>query len=304
MGTQNDQKIYIVIATHGRTTLLDRTLSSLKECSMPDRLDRVVVVENGAKCSAEDVVCAYSKFLPLQYLYHPVANKSCALNFAIEHIDDGLILFFDDDVRFVPETIMAYDQGSSTSLPGSFWGGPVGVDYEAPPSKWLQKHLPRSATGWALPESERHRPDWFLGANWAAMASDLRNAGGFDVGFGPGDVTVARGQETNMQRRLRDMGIVPRYLSSALVYHYVPKERSSFEWLLDRRRQEGRGYGLRSNQRNIILRFTIFCFSMTAILYNYLVGFVCKLFNSSNMLNYSNTRISHHLGVLSSIKVF
>ncbi len=177
------------------------------------------------------------------------------------------------------------------------------MDYEEPPLEWLTEFLPRSAKGWCLVGSEVHRPDWFLGANWAAMVTDLRDVGGFDDGFGPGSVASVRGQETNMQARMRGIGLSPRYIPGAIVYHYVPKERCSLEWLLDRRRRDGKGFGLRSNKKNMILRFAIFFFAVTSISYNYLKICIYSIARATNRISYFNTRISYYYGVLSGIKV-
>jgi hypothetical protein len=79
---------------------------------------------------------------------------------------------------------------------------------------------------------------FFLGANWAAYSEDLRRQGGFDVNFGPGSASGARGQESNMQARLQRAGVGPEYLPAAMVWHHVPKERCSAAWSLRRALQE------------------------------------------------------------------
>ena len=48
--------LIVVIPTHDRTALLARTLRSLAECQKPASFARVIVIENGSQCGAEEVV--------------------------------------------------------------------------------------------------------------------------------------------------------------------------------------------------------------------------------------------------------
>ena len=77
--------------------------------------------------------------------------------------------------------------------------------------------------------STRQEREWhlYLGCNWAAFTGDLRAAGGFDANFGPGSPTGATGQEAEMQERLLARGVRQVDVPDALVWHYVPEERST-----------------------------------------------------------------------------
>ena len=109
-------------------------------------------------------------------------------------------------------------------------------------------YLPKSVTGWQPPElatltagetpalDSRAR---FMGCNWAAFAQDLHGLGGFSEHFGPGSVTGSIGQESEMQRRLLSSGAFAVYVASALVYHWVPRDRCSPEFALHRAYREG-----------------------------------------------------------------
>ena len=79
-------RIRVLIPTHGRATLLGRTLASLAECIIPEGYVETVVIENGGKSGAEDTVAAASSQWPhlnLRYLHVSRANKSHALNVAL-----------------------------------------------------------------------------------------------------------------------------------------------------------------------------------------------------------------------------
>lgn len=256
--TQNIQlsylEMYVLIPTHGRAPLLGRTLSSLAECVLPGGYVETVVVENGPKCGAESIVAAAEAGLRVRYMHIAEANKSNALNEAIKSLpEDAFIVFFDDDVRFAPDALAAYAEAAEVEGRGHYFGGPVEVDYEARPPDYIRKLLPPSAKGWKLKRREDLDRVILLGANWAAFASDLVRVGGFDVNLGPGLASV--GQESEMQWRLRQHGVRAAYVEAACIWHYVPKERCSVEWLYERARRLGTSRGrLRRQEGGIRLK--------------------------------------------------
>lgn len=237
--------LFVIVATAGRPKLLARTLSSLAACELPTTYRATIVVENGREGGARDVVESCSPRLKAGYLHVRVQNKSLALNAAVELVEDGLIFFADDDVRFHPELLTRYAEAATGLTRGRFFGGPVGVDYEEEPPDWLKPRLPCSARGWGL-SGRLEDETWSLplGMNWAAFAHDLKTAGGFDPEFGPGSPMNATGQETNMQWRLLEMGVELVFVPEAIVWHHVPVARCSPDWATERRYREGMSRGL------------------------------------------------------------
>ncbi|NNF57144.1 MAG: glycosyltransferase, partial [Rhodothermaceae bacterium] len=106
----------VLIPTHGRATLLARTLDSLAECDRPDAYRETVVVENGPPAGARDLVARAAEAHPglrLRYLHVERANKSHALNEALATVEQGLVVFFDDDVRLSPGVLVAYAEAAA-----------------------------------------------------------------------------------------------------------------------------------------------------------------------------------------------
>lgn len=233
------ESLYVLIPTYGRAPLLGRTLSSLASCVLPACYRETIVVENGPKAGAEAIVAAADTRLRARYVHVEKANKSNALNEALKMLpDEALVVYLDDDVRLDPNVLTAY---ANAAVAGErcYFGGPLSVDYEVAPPEWLIAHLPASAVGWEPAEDEEVRA--FFGANWAARVGDVKAAGGYDVRRGPGTSSV--GQEYEMQWRLKESGLTPMYVPGALVWHYVPQERCSPEWLLKRAYRIGTSMG-------------------------------------------------------------
>jgi len=214
------------------------------ECELPDSYEELVVIENGSRAGAERLVRQLPERLNARYVHRERGNKSYALNEALATITDGLVVFFDDDVRVHPDTLVAYVVASQEHGQGRFFGGPVQVDRETDPPAYLEEFFPRSVRGYDLENSRMG--DKYLGFNWAAFLSDLKKLGGFDPRFGPGTPAGATGQESDMQQRLIDAGCCGVDVSEALVWHYVPEENTSLSWLLHRRIRGGVRPGIES----------------------------------------------------------
>ena len=246
--------LYVMLATAGRPDLLARTLASLATCQRPQGYRQTIVIENGAKRGAEDVVRSADRSLNCRYRYVEEGNKSAALNAGMADVgeDRALIVFTDDDVRFAPCTLTAYaDAAAKESAGGVFYGGPTEVDYEEEPPQWLKKYFPTSARGWTPKIDDgggrEIRAIYFMGFNWAAYACDIRAAGGFDPNRGPGAASGSTGQEAEMQGRLKRAGAKPVIVSDARVWHYVARERTTQQWLIDRAFRHGVEAGIRTS---------------------------------------------------------
>lgn len=235
------KRLLVVIPTHGRSTLLKRTLLSLMACDLPADVGvALVVVENcadGEKGDAEAQLVALNAPFDAYYRFHPEGNKSAALNMVIKEFCGDFVVFLDDDVRLDRRFLIAYADALKFDAGGAFYGGGVEVDYEQMPPIWLRRYLPPSVAGWHPDFYESRSGVAFLGCNWAAWAHDLLAVGSFDPKYGPGSSTSATGQEGQMQQRLRHAGLEPRYLHDAVVWHYVPADRCSPDWIVDRARK-------------------------------------------------------------------
>jgi len=231
--------VRVVVPTHGRPTLLRRTLISVARCELPDGYEELVVVENGSEAGARNLVKDLPGCVNARYMHRERANKSYALNEALNSIPDGLVVFFDDDVRVHRNALMSYEEAASSYRPGeAFFGGSVQVDRSVASPEWLEPLLPHSIRGYDV--GRDREIDWYLGFNWAAFAEDIKQHGGFDPNLGPGsELGTDVGDEVEIQKRLRNDGIMPVDVPGAVVRHHVPPEYCTLEWALRRKYRVG-----------------------------------------------------------------
>jgi len=239
-------QIVVVLATREREDLLARTLASLAQCRRPEGFAGALIVENGHRGESERVVREAPAALGARHLFEPAGNKSRALNAALATIDDGLVVFLDDDVRVGPDLLELYVAAARRAGGEAFFGGPVQPDYEEAPPEWLTAFLPPSARQWRPDAALLATKPFFLGFNWAAFAGDLRRVGGFDERLGPGTDSGV-GDESDVQRRLHAAGVTARYVPGALVHHWVPRVRCSPAWTLERAYRNGIRSGLQKS---------------------------------------------------------
>ncbi|WP_277487273.1 glycosyltransferase [Catalinimonas alkaloidigena] len=281
----------ILIAVSGEKTLLDQTLSSIQKSIKPDTYKSTIVVENGQKFDAEAVSRKYKNALNTHYLFFPRGNKSAALNFGITQLcnPEDFIFFTDDDAFLEEQTLVSYEKKREALGRRYFFGGETKVLYEKPPPTWLTPILPPSARGWEPSKSNNDytlRPR-FLGFNWAAYAGDIQALGLFNENLGPGTKPKRTGQEWNMQERMLHAGFKAVFVENALVTHHVPKEKSSFQWFLKRRFQDGFGRGLSFVEEHGKKRFPT---ELVKFLLKALVMF------PFNLLSFSKRNIAKGLG--------
>jgi glycosyltransferase involved in cell wall biosynthesis len=239
--------ITVLIAAAGNPALLARTLASIAACSRPDAYAGIVVAENGPASGIEGIVRKLPADAEARYVYVPQANKSHALNVALTEIDDGLIVFTDDDAQADQNWLLAYARGSAGISRGEYYGGPLLPEFEREPPMWMRPLLPNHMLGWKLNGTNSKSPQsrTFIGPNWAAFRSDLLNIGGFEPRLGPGGTTGGAGQDTDAQQRLRRAGVQGYYLPDAKVSHLLRAEYLEAAWILKRAFRQGLGWGIR-----------------------------------------------------------
>jgi GT2 family glycosyltransferase len=89
--------ISVIIPTHNRASLLERSLESLTEQTLPRDAFEVVVVDDGSSDWTQSVCTKLADRLPLRYFRIENSGISAAKNLGVFASQAPLLLFFDDD---------------------------------------------------------------------------------------------------------------------------------------------------------------------------------------------------------------
>jgi len=238
-------KLTIILPTC-RPLHLSATLDSLAKCKLPENYDRLIIIENGTpKPTLENVIDNASPRLNISYMHCQEGNKSNALNYVINTLEENQFLYLtDDDVQFDEDLLIHYAAVAKDKESGFVFGGRITPDASSPPEPEIEPFIPRSMTGYPRHASVDLEQTFFIGSNWAVFSDDVKRLGGFDTRFGPGSPWRATGQETSMMRTMRAAGFTFLFIENASVYHKIEPEQYSAEFVKKRQFRHGVGAGL------------------------------------------------------------
>jgi glycosyltransferase involved in cell wall biosynthesis len=241
---QGSPFVSVIIATRNRERLLTETLRSLSAQRWPREQFEVIVADNGSTDGTRAVVeaAAGSPNGPaIHYLFVAEPGKSYAVNAAFEAVlgaggvaqagrgDTHIVALTDDDVQPEP-TWVANLCAAFRETGADFVAGRVFPLWEIAPPHWMSPALYGVL---AIPDNgdlrlditpEQHRvvP---IGANMAVRADVVARIGGLRSDLGKLEGTLRTGEDHEFFVRMLANGYRGVYEPSAVVHHWVPRER-------------------------------------------------------------------------------
>lgn len=228
-----DTFVSVVIATRNRQALLAQTLDALATQRWPRDQFEIVVADNGSTDSTRLVVESAAA-LPgrpsVKYLFVAEPGKSYAINEALRLARGSILAFTDDDVQPEPTWL----EGLVTAFEDTgadFVAGRVRPIWETPPPEWLSPALYGVL---AIPDNGDRRLDVTvggdeqvlpIGANMAVRARVVEQIGGLCVDLGKLEGTLRTGEDHEFFLRMLRSGCHGVYEPTAVVHHWVPRER-------------------------------------------------------------------------------
>jgi glycosyltransferase involved in cell wall biosynthesis len=225
--------ISAIVCTHNRAALLNDALASLANQTMDKEKYEVIIVDNASTDNTREVVARWVEQQPnFRYIYEPNLGLSHARNRGAIDATAPIVAFMDDDC--VAETTwlqgLLKDFGNDNCT--ACLGGRIRLRWEGgvrPP--WIPDNV-LSVFGY-LDLGEQ--PQQINHANGGNMAWDRRvllDLGGFQPDLGrTGNLRLA-GEESQIQQKARQRGLLVCYAPHATVCHYVPIERQSRRHIL------------------------------------------------------------------------
>src|SRR6266545_3828623 len=216
--------ISLIIPTYNRAALLERALESAVNLDYPPTRYEIVIVDNGSTDATPAVVQNVrdnSAEHNVGYVREERLGLHNARHAGVWAAKGDILIFTDDDATFAPGWLRAYAAAFDTHPEMVAAGGPVRASWEAPPPKWLVEFMGEGKTFGILSLMEPY--DDFR----------LNSDGEFF-----GDVWLGDG-ETGLNRKLWNHKMLIGYVPEALVYHHIPPERMTVQYLRLRMANQG-----------------------------------------------------------------
>lgn len=233
----------IVICTYNRPDLIAQVLSTLAEQDAPAQAYEALVIDNASPGDIAAAVRPFAGRIPgLRCIREEQVGLSHARNRGYREARGEYVAYVDDDCKLPPEWVSTALLVIREVRPVMF-GGPAGAFYMTPRPVWF-----RDAYGSVDFGTDRGPliGRSLSGMNMVIRKDALEDVGGFDPELGMTGMTMAYGEETALQDRLRErFGPDAIHIEPGLrVDHLVRPEKMNVRWII-RRRFLGGLYGYR-----------------------------------------------------------
>ena len=230
-------RLSIVIATYNRSAMLMQTLQSVIEQTLPREEWECVVVNNNSTDSTAADFEAFAARYPdynLRMVLETNQGLSYARNRGIRESEGEYIAIVDDDERIAPEFVASYVALFDDVPDAVAAGGPIVAEYPTGRPRWMSAFTERPiANTMYFGEEVREFPRGRVpgGGNMALRRSAGRRYGVFDTSLGYVGESLVGGEESDLFERLQIAEAKYYYVPKAVMYHIIPKEKLTTEYL-------------------------------------------------------------------------
>ena len=217
----DELSVSVVIPTHDRRGLLERTLASLAEQDYPANLIEVVVADDASGDDTRTFLADLETPWRLVTPRHETnLGRAAARNTALAECTGNIVLFIDDDMRCEPDLVSrhvaCHRRHPGTAFVGTALSDPS-LGRSTVASFYDGMGVQRMPPGSEIP------PRYFVTNNASVPRRSLEAAGGFDASF-----TRYGFEDCELAFRLEDQGLSFRHCAGAFAYHMEPVTLETF----------------------------------------------------------------------------
>ena len=230
-------RLSLIVATYNRSASLIRALESVAQQNAPASEWECVVINNN---STDDTQERFAEFVAA----HPDLNirmvtelrqgLSFARNRGIRESEAEYIAIIDDDERISPDFITSYISLFDSTPDAVAAGGPIVAEYPSGRPRWMSHFTERPiANTMYFGDKVREFPEGRIpgGGNMAMRRSAVRRYGVFDTSLGYVGESLVGGEECDLFERLRIAEAKYYYVPTAVMYHIIPPEKLTANYL-------------------------------------------------------------------------
>ena len=248
-------RLTILICTHNRADLLERTLVSINAAKRPAMPVQILVAANACTDDTVARMLVYQDlqadqgWLPLRLIAVPTPGKSHALNRAIPEIDTELTAFVDDDHRVDENYLVAIEQAAQIWPDAGLYCGRILPDWDGSEPAWVHDVGPYRIYPLPVPRYDQGGTPKTItaeegpipgGGNLAVRRQVFALAGQFSTELGPHGHDLGGGEDSEYVLRAMTRGVRCQYVPDMVQHHYVDTERLRLGYLLRKSYQRTR----------------------------------------------------------------
>lgn len=233
--TVAELELSVVICTYNRASVLEGTLESyarLSEVRDP-RIELIVVDNNSTDTTARVVDSAKVSIPGLRYVLEPQQGLSHARNRGIRESRGAIIAFADDDVFFDGGWAHALVDAFSQQPLADALGGKSTPLFEGGCPNWMLDDFLIFYGDTRFGNEARwvEFPDHPFGLNMAFRREVFNEIGHFNPRLGRIKASLLSGEESDIFERIHNKGLRTWYAPEAHLFHRIPAERSTLQWV-------------------------------------------------------------------------
>jgi len=236
-------KISVIICTHNREAYLSKTIYSLVNQTINNRLYEIIIVDNQSTDNTKAIVLnSFKNFENIRYIYEPSLGLSNARNTGWKNAKGEYVSYIDDDAiaskNWLKHILEVFE--TTDPMPGAV-GGRVDPIWEAAKPGWLTDNLVTSLSvlNWSKEPQYLECDKWLVGANITYPKSLLNKFGGFSCNLGRKGNRLLGSEEVYLQHQFAKEQVHYYYHPDVSVKHLIPSNRLSKIWFLQRHYWQG-----------------------------------------------------------------
>ncbi|NOR80856.1 MAG: glycosyltransferase [Methyloprofundus sp.] len=240
------KSLTILICTHNRVELLQRTIDFINTAARPDHYKlSIFVAANACTDNTLQFLKQYQQttstaHIPLEWIEEPTPGKSNALNSAIPQLKAEVIAMVDDDHRIDAHYLTAIATALTAYPDADFYCGKIIPDWDGREPQWVHEKgqyriyplpVPRFELGEQAIEVTRKIaiPG---GGNLVIKKELFSRIGDFSTDFGPVGHNLGGAEDIEWVIRAYQSGALLQYIPDIIQYHYVESERMTLAYVI------------------------------------------------------------------------
>ncbi len=247
-------KLSVIICTYNRADCVLDAIHSLIWQSLPREAYEILLVNNNSTDETDslcrEIGAAYPD-LRYRYIIEGRQGLSHARNRGINEAAGEIIVFIDDDAVAEPDYLEMISRFFEQTPQAAAAGGRIYPNFESRRPRWMSHFLLSLTSSIDLGNTTKrftHR-QFPVGANMAVRKAMFDQYGVFNPDLGRKGNSMDGAEEKDLFYRMMASGEKIYYVANAIVHHYVPDRRLTFDFF--KRQAIGIGKSERIRAKNI-----------------------------------------------------